>query len=191
MDIEQALITRSEGQCELCGNTSDLAAYEVTGAQNMSSVEQSALICATCQQQLDGTVELDKNHWRCLNDSMWSPVPAVQVLAYRQLHALSSTDWAPDLLDMLYLEDNTLTWAQHGLTNADDNDVVCKDSNGATLSAGDTVTLIKDLVVKGANFTAKRGTTVKNISLTDNPEHIEGKVNGTRIVLLSQFLKKA
>jgi protein PhnA len=47
------------------------------------------------------------------------------------------------------------------------------------------------LVVKGANFTAKRGTTVKNISLTDNPEHIEGKVNGTRIVLLSKFLKKA
>ena len=69
--------------------------------------------------------------------------------------------------------------------------MVCKDSNGATLSAGDTVTLIKDLVVKGANFTAKRGTTVKNISLSDNPEHIEGKVNGTRIVLLTQFLKKA
>jgi protein PhnA len=191
MDIEQALISRSEGKCELCNSTTDLAAYEVTGAQDMGAVEQSALVCATCQQQLDGSVDLDENHWRCLNDSMWSPVAAVQVLAYRQLHALSNTDWAPDLLDMLYLEDNMLAWAQQGLVDADDNDVVCKDSNGATLSAGDTVTLIKDLVVKGANFTAKRGTTVKNISLTDNPEHIEGKVNGTRIVLLSQFLKKA
>ena len=92
---------------------------------------------------------------------------------------------------MLYLEDDTLAWAQQGLANGDDNDLVCKDSNGTILSAGDTVTLIKDLAVKGANFTAKRGTTVKNISLTDNPEQIEGKVNSTRIVLLSKFLKKA
>ena len=92
---------------------------------------------------------------------------------------------------MPYLEAETLAWAQQGLTGSADSDVICKDSNGTTLSAGDTITLIKDLVVKGANFTAKRGTTVKNISLTDNPEHIEGKVNGTRIVLLSKFLKKA
>lgn len=191
MDIEQTLLSRSKSKCELCGNTNYLAAYEVTGAQNISLDEQSAFICATCQQQLDGTDELDENHWRCLNDSMWSPVPAVQVLSYRQLHALSSTDWASDLLDMLYLEDEILAWAEQGLINDDDHDVVCKDSNDTTLSAGDTVTLVKDLVVKGANFTAKRGTTVKNISLTDNPEQIEGKVNGTRIVLLSQFLKKA
>ena len=54
-----------------------------------------------------------------------------------------------------------------------------------------TDTEIKDLVVKGANFTAKRGTMVKNISLTSNPEHIEGRVNGTRIVLVSAFMKKA
>jgi len=51
--------------------------------------------------------------------------------------------------------------------------------------------LIKDLDVKGAGFTAKRGTAVRNISLTSNPEHIEGRVNGTRIVLLTCFLKKS
>lgn len=191
MDIEQALITRSEGKCELCRSTTDLSIYDVSGTERLNVEDQSALVCTLCQQQLDGSVDLDENHWRCLNDSMWSVVPVVQVLAYRQLHALSNTDWASDLLDMLYLEDNTLAWAQQGLTNGDDNDLVCKDSNGTTLSAGDTVTLIKDLVVKGANFTAKRGTTVKNISLTDNPEQIEGKLNGTRIVLLSKFLKKA
>ena len=191
MDTEQALLSRSENKCELCSSTTDLAVYEVTGPQEISVEDQSALICDSCQQQLAGTTALDENHWRCLNDSMWSPVPAVQVLAYRQLHALSATDWAPDLLDMLYLEAETLAWAQQSLTSSDNNDVICKDSNGATLLAGDTITLIKDLVVKGANFTAKRGTTVKNISLTDNPEHIEGKVNGTRIVFLSKFLKKA
>ncbi|PIR17599.1 MAG: PhnA domain protein, partial [Elusimicrobia bacterium CG11_big_fil_rev_8_21_14_0_20_64_6] len=66
-----------------------------------------------------------------------------------------------------------------------------KDSNGNILSEGDTVTLIKDLNVKGANFTAKRGTIVRKIALTDNPEQIEGKVNGTQIVLLTKYLKKA
>ncbi len=66
------------------------------------------------------------------------------------------------------------------------------DSNGAVLTAGDTVTLIKDLNVKGANFTAKRGTSVRNISLVaDNAEHIEGKVEGQRIVILTRFVKKA
>ena len=191
MDIEQTLIARSEGKCELCGSTTDLSVHDVSGAEEVNAEDRSALLCAICQQQLDGSADLDENHWRCLNDSMWSAVPALQVLAYRQLHSLSKTNWAPDLLDMLYIEDNTLAWAQQGLANGDDNDLVCKDSNGTTLSAGDTVTLIKDLVVKGANFTAKRGTTVKNISLTDNPEQIEGKVNGTRIVLVSKFLKKA
>ena len=53
------------------------------------------------------------------------------------------------------------------------------------------MTLIKDLPVKGAGFTAKRGTAVRNIALTGNPEQIEGRVNGVRIVLLTKYLKKA
>jgi protein PhnA len=58
--------------------------------------------------------------------------------------------------------------------------------------SGDTVTLIKDLNVKGAGFTAKRGTAVRNISLVpDNPEHIEGRVNGQQIVILTKFVKKS
>ncbi|NBU22117.1 PhnA domain protein, partial [bacterium] len=65
------------------------------------------------------------------------------------------------------------------------------DSFGNILSNGDSVTLIKDLDVKGANFTAKRGTVVKNISLTADPTQIEGRVNGTQIVLLTQYLKKS
>ncbi|MDD4885088.1 PhnA domain-containing protein, partial [Sulfuricurvum sp.] len=53
------------------------------------------------------------------------------------------------------------------------------------------VTLIKDLEVKGAGFTAKRGTIVKNIRLTDDPKYIEGKINGSTIVLVAAFMKKA
>ena len=69
---------------------------------------------------------------------------------------------------------------------------VIKDSNGAILLEGDSVTLIKDLEVKGAGFTAKRGTAVRNIMLVhDNAEQIEGKVNGQQLVLLTKFVKKS
>jgi protein PhnA len=67
-----------------------------------------------------------------------------------------------------------------------------RDSNGNILHEGDTVTIIKDLPVKGAGFTAKQGTAVKNIHLlTDDPTHIEGRVNGVKIFLKTEFLKKA
>ena len=66
-----------------------------------------------------------------------------------------------------------------------------RDSHGALLANGDTVTLIKDLPVKGAGFTAKRGTAVRGISLVaDNAAHIEGRVEGQRIVILTEFVKK-
>ncbi len=191
MTIEQTLHARSDSQCELCGNNNSLLVYPVSGNDTAIEADRSCLICSECQQQIDGQQQLDENHWRCLNDSMWSVTPAVQVLAYRQLKALNHTDWAPDLLEMLYLEPEMLSWAEQGLTADQENSVICKDSNGTVLNSGDSVTLIKDLVVKGANFTAKRGTLVKNISLTDNPDQVEGKVQGVRIVLLSQFLKKA
>ncbi len=71
-------------------------------------------------------------------------------------------------------------------------DVVTKDSNGAELKDGDSVCLIKDLKVKGANATLKRGTVVKNIRLTHDEEEIECNVQGIRgIVLKTCFLKKA
>jgi len=143
---------------------------------------------------------MDMHHWRCLNDCMWSEVLAVQVVAWRMLSRLSTHEsWARDQLEMLYLDDETLSWAQAGAdsTPADnDNDhddaVIHRDSNGAILAIGDTITLIKDLNVKGAGFTAKRGTAVHNISLVhDNAAQLEGRVNGQQIVILTEFVKKS
>jgi len=190
MSIEQTLMQRSDASCELCGADNNLAVYEIPPT-NDGSAEQAILVCQTCKDQIDAPETMDANHWRCLNDAMWKPVPAVQVMAWRLLKQLSSEGWANDLLDMLYLEEDVQQWAESGETADDDESGDHKDSNGATLLAGDSVTLIKDLDVKGANFTAKRGTMVKNISLTSNPEQIEGRVNGTRIVLLTKFLKKS
>ena len=189
MTTEQTLQERSGSRCELCASSDNLGVYYV--APSDESADQSILICETCRKQIDDQTS-DANHWRCLNDSMWTPVPAVQVMAWRILNRIKAEGWPQDLLDMLYLEEDVKAWAEAESQGGDDDTAeATKDSNGATLNAGDTVTLIKDLVVKGANFTAKRGTVVKNISLTDNPKHIEGKVNGTRIVLVSAFLKKA
>ncbi len=192
MDTEKLLQERSGSKCELCSAAENLLMYEVP-PESSAGVDDSILICKTCQEQIDNPDKMDANHWRCLNDSMWTPVPAVQVMAWRMLIRLSDEDWPQDLLETLYLDDETLSWAQATGEGESTEDVVKHlDSNGARLEAGDTVTLIKDLNVKGANFTAKRGTAVRNISLVaDNAEHIEGKVNGQQIVILTKFVKKA
>ena len=192
MSTEKVLFERSDSKCELCGASDGLGIYEIPPSSD-GSADQCLLICHTCREQIDNPDTVDANHWRCLNDSMWSQVPAVQVMAWRMLTRLRAEGWPQDLLDMLYLDDETLAWA--GATGDGENDedtVKHVDSNGALLAAGDTVTLIKDLDVKGGGFTAKRGTAVRGISLVaDNPEHIEGRVNGQQIVILTKFVKKS
>lgn len=66
-----------------------------------------------------------------------------------------------------------------------------KDSNGTLLAEGDSVTLIKDLKVRGSSQTLKRGTLVKNIRLTSSPAEMEGRAGGSTMVLKTEFLKKA
>ena len=188
--MEKELQARSGGQCELCKAKNELNAYEVPPAQNLG-LDAYIHICATCQSQIEDPTNADAQHWRCLNESMWSEVPGVQVVAWRMLHHLRGEGWSQDLLDMLYLDDANTTWAQAGLVDLE-NQVIHKDSNGNILEAGDTVTLIQDLKVKGANFTAKRGAAVRRISLVaDNAEHIEGKVDGQHIVILTKYVKKS
>lgn len=192
MSILATLQTRSDSKCELCRSTDNLGIYEIPPTSD-GGADDCILLCDTCRVQIDNPDKVDPNHWRCLNDSMWSQIPAVQVIAWRMLSRLKAEGWPQDLLDMLYLDDDTLNWAK--VTDEGDNSenrVKHMDSNGTVLEAGDSVTLIKDLNVKGANFTAKRGTAVRGISLVaDNAEHIEGKVNGQQIVILTQFVKKS
>ncbi|MDD2942661.1 MAG: PhnA domain-containing protein [bacterium] len=196
MNITESLLERSESKCELCGGTDNFVQYSVPPESELSA-EKCVMLCETCLSNLEGTNDAAINHWRCLSESMWSPFPAVQVMAWRLLTKLSAGQpWAEDLLATLYLDDETLAWAQSddgqqensaSLHKAD----LHKDCNGVHLQNGDSVTLTKDLDVKGANFTAKRGTAVRGISLVaDNPEQIEGRVNGQRIVILTKFVKK-
>ena len=167
--------------CELCGSEENLDDFLVDGANN----EANLILCSTCIDQIQSG-ELDENHFNCLNDSRWSESSGVKVLTYRLLNSLARQD----LLDVMYLEDSEKEWAEAGINT--DEKLVYKDSNGVTLQAGDTVVIIKDFDVKGTGFTAKRGTAVRNIGLVSNDaEHIEGRVNGVKIHILTKFLKKS
>jgi protein PhnA len=188
--VEEHLRSRSNGICELCGGTDGLTAFLVEPG-NSTNPDQHLLACSTCVEQMTQNT-MDSNHWRCLTESMWSEVPAVQVLSWRMLHRIKAEGWSQDLIDMMYMDDETLTWAQ---ASGDHREVEAAvyhlDSNGTVLENGDTIVLIKDLEVKGAGFTAKRGTSVRNIRLVqDNPEQIQGKINGQGIVILTQYVKK-
>lgn len=167
--------------CALCSADVPLTALPVPGGPDGAEV----LICATCNGQI--AAELEPDHWRCLASAMWSEDPAVQVLAARLLKRLDGEGWARDLAEQLWLDDEMRAWVDNVEAVASAH----RDSNGAPLGQGDTVVLIKDLPVKGAGFTAKRGTAVRGISLVpDNPEHIEGRVEGQRIVILTKFVKR-
>lgn len=169
--------------CELCGSAEDVNLFEV--APSDGSEEQSVYLCRTCKDQIQ-SAELNESHFNCLNDSMWSEIPAVAVMSYRLLSQLGRQD----LLDMIYMEEDVKAWADSGLEV--EEKLVYKDANGVILQAGDTVVITKDLDVKGTGFTAKRGTAVRNIGLVHgDSEHIEGRVNGVKIHILTKFLKKS
>lgn len=188
MKIDKALLARANNVCELSGATDDLTTYAV-GPNADGSPATTIVMTQSLHDQLEGSQEVDPNDWRCLNDSMWSETEAVKVVAYRMLYQLREEGWPQDLLDMIYLEEETLNWAKAGLP--DENALVHKDSNGNILQAGDSVVLIKDLKVRGANFTAKRGTAVRNIRLVhDNAGQIEGRVETQQIVILTEYVKK-
>lgn len=77
-----------------------------------------------------------------------------------------------------------------GLHGKEKTGPIVKDSNGNTLQDGDSVVLIKDLTLRGTSQKIKQGTKVSKIQLTDNPEEVDCKINGTAIVLRTEFLKK-
>ena len=183
MSISQDLLDRSGNVCELCGSNENLTSLTVVPK------DDQILVCGQCNEQIEDNSKIDTSHWHCLNDSMWSEVDAVKVVAYRMLTILKNQD----LLDMMYLEDDIKQWAEDGLDSEEDDDtLIYRDSNGVILNHGDTVVIIKDLPVKGAGFTAKQGTAVRNISLVRTDETlIEGRVNGVKIQLKTCFLKKS
>ena len=192
MNIEQALIDRSGNQCELSKSTEKLAVFAVSPADG-NDVSRHIYISEKCVNQLELKEKLQPEFWSFLKDSMWSEVPAVQVVSWRMLNRLKNETWAMEALDMMYMDDELLGWAKSAgeQDEPSENDTLHKDSNGVVLNNGDSVVLIKSLDVKGSTINAKMGTPVRNIKLVaDNTDQIEGKIEGQQIVILTKFVKK-
>jgi protein PhnA len=191
MNLEKDLQIRSQHSCELCKATETLTIYTVQPSKNINLTD-SIYACQTCISQIEDSNLINSNHWRCLNDSMWSEFRPVQVMAWRMLNRVLSAGWSQDLLDMMYLDDDSLAWAKSLGDGVDEaTKLIHKDVNGVVLEAGDSVVLIKDLKVKGTSMVAKQGTAVRRISLDhENETYIEGKIDGKHIVLITQYVKK-
>lgn len=167
------LIARAGGVCEFCGSADGLEPVDVPPGGEI-------LLCPLCREDAPAPA----SHWRALEGAAWSAVPEVQLAVWRKLGVLGEA-WATEAREGMVLSDEAQTWVDQPAV------LQHRDSNGALLVQGDTVVLIKDLPVKGAGFTAKRGTAVRGISLVaDNAGHIEGRVEGQRIVILTEFVKK-
>lgn len=191
MNTEKLLAERSNNQCELCASSEKLSVYEVP-TKSSGNHYDSIFICEKCKAQLEKKEELDAKHWSCLTTSMWSEIPAVQVVSWRMLNRFRNETWAAESLDMMYLDDETLAWAKQTGDHENSAEVdLHRDCNGAILQDGDTVVLTKSLDVKGSTLNAKLGTVVKNIRLVaDNTEQIEGKIEGQTIIILTKYLRK-
>lgn len=189
MSLEKLLHDRSNAQCELCAGKDNLTVLSLP-PNEIQDVDNSLLVCGTCHEQIQDPEKVEPNHWRCLNESMWNENRAVQVQSWRMLNQLRGEGWPVDLIDMMYMDEETMAFAKSGVVDSE-NAVVHRDVNGVILSAGDNVVLIKDLKVKGSSMVAKQGTPVRRISLDmENAEYIEGKVDGQQIVIITKYVKK-
>jgi len=191
MAINTPLQTRSNNACELCSsNDEHLIAYAVPPKNNDSN-DNIVVLCNNCLTKIAAADYTDTNHWRSLTGSIWSEIPAIQALSFKILSKLKAEDWAIETLESVFIDESVLEWA-----NAEDeleaSKIIHKDSYGVVLETGDTVILTQNLNVKGANFIAPKGTTVRKIRLVaENAEQIEGKIEGDTIVILTKYVRKS
>lgn len=190
MSLERELQQRSGSKCELSGSEENLSVFIVPDIKE-NGLKTALHASKTCIEQMNDADAIDSNHWRCLNDSMWSEHDAVKIMAWRMLNRIKA-DWTQDLLGMMYMEDDVLELAKASGDGEDEADkLIHRDVNGVILEHGDSVVLIKDLKVKGSSMVAKQGTAVRNIRLDhENETYIEGRVDGQQIVIITEYVKK-
>ncbi|HEY1024874.1 MAG TPA: PhnA domain-containing protein [Sphingobacteriaceae bacterium] len=191
MAINTILQERSNHSCELCGKKDDNFIAYVVPPKTDESNDHQVVLCEECHGHIKAGNYNNTHHWRCLEGSIWSEVPAVQVLSYKILSKLNSEEWAMDTMESVYLDETLVEWA-----NAEDaleaEKVIHKDCFGVVLESGDTVVLTQNLNVKGTNYIAPKGTIVRKIRLvSDHAEQIEGKINNDTIVILTKFVRKS
>jgi protein PhnA len=100
---EKEIFARANNKCELYESDNNLSIYEVFKSDNNDGY---VVLCETCKNQIESE-NYDENHWNCINNAMWSEVPAVKILSYKILSALGRND----LTDMMYLTNEEMAIA--------------------------------------------------------------------------------
>ncbi|MDQ8179725.1 hypothetical protein [Pelagicoccus sp. SDUM812005] len=106
------LTRRSGSKCELCEASGvALRPMPVPPEDEEPEVETCVFVCDTCREQLENPKRIDPAHWRCAAQSVWSEVPAVQVVAARVLDHLGKTElWAREALEDVFFEEEVEEW---------------------------------------------------------------------------------
>ncbi len=107
------LARRSRSCCELCeASGAKLSIFEVPPVEQEPCFEDCIFICDSCRDQIERPKSMIAGHWRCLNNTIWSEVPAVQVMALRMLKRLAAQGehWAEELLEQAYPSEDVGNW---------------------------------------------------------------------------------
>ncbi len=108
------LTRRSGSKCELCDTAGkSLEIFEVPPVPEEPDYDKCIFICELCSEQLANPKSFDYDHWRSLNQKVWSEIPAIQVMAVRILRSISeSQDWAQNILEEVYLDPEIEEWVE-------------------------------------------------------------------------------
>lgn len=112
------LARRCKSHCELCDTHGvKLVIHEVAPVPKEPALDHCIFICENCNDQIKFPKRLEINHWHCLHASIWSEVPAVQVMAVLMAKRISDkADFAEELLDQIYLEEPIQAWIEDAET---------------------------------------------------------------------------
>lgn len=104
--LAKDLVRRSRAKCELCeADGVKLTVFEVPPKSDLVTADQCLFICDTCREQIENPKRVDSDHWRCLNNAIWSEIPAVQIMSARMLKRLANEHWAVELLEQAYFDE--------------------------------------------------------------------------------------
>jgi len=111
--LGKELTRRSRASCELCTQSGvPLSIFEVPPEPKEPALDQIFHLCETCTSQLEKPKRIEPNHWRILSETIWSEVPAAQVMAVRILRFLAKEPWVQEILESAYLEEELEEWVQ-------------------------------------------------------------------------------
>ncbi len=112
--IGKDLARRAKSKCELTGASGvPLRPYEVPPVADDPDLDRTLLVSDVCLEVLENPKRLKGREWQCLAETVWTELPAAQVVAWRMLNRLAkSEDWAREVIEEVFLDEEVEAWAK-------------------------------------------------------------------------------